>query len=294
MGGLAPAPRLGTPAYPDGMPDMTTQAVAHAHGFGATQRRDHWKIGPLATAVGLLSFVVYSTWAALQGANYEHGPYLSPFYSPLIFGHSEHAWVQLPAGQSQPAWWPGFLPFSAALLVLWAPGLFRFTCYYYRKAYYRSIWMDPVACGVGEARKSYWGEKSLPLVLQNAHRFFAYIAVLFILILSYDAVRSYIWTDPDGSKHFGMGLGSLVLTINPIFLGCYTFGCHSLRHLVGGKKDCFSCGGGVGYARFKLWSGVTRLNEHHQLWAWISLFGVGFADIYVRFIACAGHDVRFF
>jgi hypothetical protein len=283
------------------MPDMTSQAVAHAHGYGATQRRDLWWLGPLATAIGLLAFVVYSTWAAFQGTGYAAAgaPYLSPFYSPLIFAAAgtpgvEHAWVVLPFGQTHPDWWPSFMPFSAALLVLWAPGLFRFTCYYYRKAYYRSIWQDPVACAVGEARKSYWGEKTLPLVLQNLHRFFAYIAVLFIFILGYDAVQSYIWTAPDGSRHFGMGLGSLVLTLNPIFLGLYTFGCHSLRHLVGGKKDCFSCGGGVGYARFKLWSGVTRLNEHHQLWAWVSLFGVGFADIYVRFIACAGHDVRCF
>jgi hypothetical protein len=284
-----------------GMPDMTTQAVAHDHGFGATRRRDHWWLGPLATAIGLLSFVVYSTWAALQGHSFaaDGTPYLSPFYSPLIFAPmhgegAEHAWFHLADGANAPSWWPAFIPFSAALLVLWAPGLFRFTCYYYRKAYYRSIWLDPVACAVGEARTSYWGEKTLPLVLQNAHRFFAYLAVLFIFILAYDAVHSYIWSDGHGGHTFGMGLGSVVLTLNPVFLGAYTFGCHSLRHLVGGKKDCFSCGGGVGYARFTLWSGVTKLNAHHQLWAWISLFWVGFTDIYVRFIACAGHDVRFF
>jgi hypothetical protein len=271
------------------MPDMTSQAVAHQHGFGATARRDSWWLGPLATAIGLLSFVVYSTWAAFQGAHFEYGPYLSPFYSPLIFGSSEHAWIQ-----GTPGWWPTWLPFSAALLVLWAPGGFRLTCYYYRKAYYRSIWMDPVACAVGEPRKGYWGENTLPLILQNAHRYFAYLAVLFIVILSYDAVKSYIWTGPDGAKHFGMGVGSIVLTLNPIFLGCYTFGCHSLRHLVGGKKDCFSCSS-FGQARFRMWSAVSLLNRNHQLWAWVSLFGVGFSDIYVRMVAMGHwHDVRFF
>ncbi len=271
---------------------MTTQAVAHEHGFGATQRRDAWWLGPAATAIGLLTFLVYSTLAALQGTRFEWGPYLSPFYSPLIFGPStsEHAWFHLAPGLTYPTWFP----FSAALLVLWAPGLFRLTCYYYRKAYYRSIWQDPTACAVGEPRTTYWGERTLPLVLQNLHRFFAYLAVLFILVLSYDAVHAYIWTDPaDQSRHFGMGLGSIVLTLNPIFLGLYTFGCHSLRHLVGGKKDCFSCTSG-GHARFKLWSALSVLNRHHQLWAWVSLFWVGFTDVYVRFIACGGHDIQFF
>ncbi len=275
---------------------MTTQAVAHEHGFAATARRDIWWLGPLATAIGLLSFVIYSTWAAFQGANYEAGSYLSPFYSPLIFGptSSEHAWFHLASGQNHPAWWPAWLPFSSALLVLWAPGLFRLTCYYYRKAYYRSIWMDPVACAVGEPRKSYWGENSLPLILQNAHRYMAYIAVLFIGVLGYDAVRSYIWLSEDGNHHFGMGVGSIVLTLNPIFLGCYTFGCHSLRHLVGGKKDCFSCSS-FGEARFRAWSAVTLLNKNHQLWAWVSLFGVGFSDIYVRMVAShVWTDIRFF
>lgn len=273
------------------MPDMTTQAVAHEHGFGATERKDLWWLGPAVTAFGLLAFVCYSTWAAFQGANYEWGPYLSPMYSPLLFGPtgSEHAWVHLPAGQSHPAWFP----WSAALLVLWAPGLFRLSCYYYRKAYYRSIWMDPVACAVGEARSSYWGERTLPLILQNAHRFFAYLAVLFIGILSYDAVCSYIWPVAGGGHRFGMGLGSVVLTLNPLFLGLYTFGCHSLRHLVGGKKDCFSCST-TGKARFRLWSAITVLNQKHQLWAWVSLIWVGFSDIYVRFVAVPGHDIRFF
>jgi hypothetical protein len=276
---------------------------AHAQGFGATARRDPWWIGPLATAVGLLSFVIYSTWAALQGTNFEWGPYLSPFYSPMIIGPpgDAHAWFPLAVGERMPSWWPSFLLFSPALLVLWAPGGFRLTCYYYRKAYYRSIWMDPVACTVGEPRKTYWGENSLPLILQNVHRYFAYLAVIFIVILLKDGFDAYWFPFDasgkpylDGRDHFGMGLGSLVLTLNPIFLGCYTFGCHSLRHLIGGKKDCFSCSS-FGEARFRAWATVSVLNRHHQLWAWVSLFGVGFSDIYVRLVAAGvWHDARFF
>ncbi len=277
--------------------NQTSQAtLPQGTGFGATMRRDTWWLGPAATAVGLLAFVVYSTWAALQGVNYHYQSLLSPFYSPELFGDSPHAWFG-----PKPGWWPAILPFSPALLVLWAPGGFRLTCYYYRKAYYRSIWLDPVACAVGEPRKTYLGENSLPLILQNVHRYFMYLAVIFIGLLTYDGICAYIWpTHADGSAvanggHvFGMSVGSLVLTLNPFCLGCYTFGCHSLRHLVGGKKDCFSCSASS-LARYKAWSLVSVLNRNHQLWAWISLFMVGFSDIYVRLVASGvWKDIRFF
>ena len=59
-------------------------------------------------------------------------------------------------------WWPGWLVFSPAMLILWAPGGFRFTCYYYRGAYYKAFWADPPSCAVGEPRKTYCGERSVP------------------------------------------------------------------------------------------------------------------------------------
>ena len=55
-------------------------------GFGQTMRRDAWWAQPLLTFTVLGAFVVYATWAAFQGEHYEFGPYLSPFYSPLLFG----------------------------------------------------------------------------------------------------------------------------------------------------------------------------------------------------------------
>ena len=83
------------------------------------------------TFLGFSAFIVYSTWAAFQNAYYWHDGLLSPFYSPELFGSSPHAWFG-----GKPTWWPGALPFSPAFLILWAPGLFRFTCCYYRGAYY--------------------------------------------------------------------------------------------------------------------------------------------------------------
>ena len=62
------------------------------HGFGQTRRRDLWWLQPLAVFTGLSIFVIYSTWAAFQGQHYAVGPYLSPMYSPEIFGESSHSW----------------------------------------------------------------------------------------------------------------------------------------------------------------------------------------------------------
>ncbi len=145
-------------------------------GFGKTSRRDTWWAAPLGVFLGLSSFIVYATWAAFQGEHYHFGPYLSPFYSPELWGESPHAWFG-----TRPPWWPALLPFSPALLILPFPGGFRFTCYYYRGAYYKAFWADPPSCAVGEPRKSYLGENSFPLILQNVHRFFMWVAIVFIV-----------------------------------------------------------------------------------------------------------------
>lgn len=253
-------------------------------------RRDTWWVQPLVTFLGLTTFLVYSTWAAFQGAYYWLGAngahYLSPFYSPEIFGSSPHALFG-----SKPGWWPEWLPFSPALFVLWAPAGFRLTCYYYRGAYYKAFWADPLACTVGEPRKTYLGEKYFPLIAQNVHRYFLYIALIFILFLAHDAWKAMWFTGADGVEHFGIGVGTLVLTLNVFFLGGYTFGCHSLRHLVGGFRDEISktpmCA--------KAYSCVGCLNKRHMLWAWMSLFWVGFTDLYIRLCAMGiWHDWRIF
>jgi hypothetical protein len=242
-------------------------------GFGATLRRDAWWVAPALTALVLGSFGVYATWAAWTGAHYEWGPYLSPFYSPLL----------------QPTWWP----LSPAFLILVFPLGFRLTCYYYRKAYYRAFFLDPAGCAVGEPRHDYRGETRLPFVLQNVHRFFMYAAVVFIFILGYDVGLATRWPVngvlPDGMaapgpREFGVGLGTLIMATNVVLLAGYTFGCHSLRHLVGGGVDCFSCARG-GRTRYRLWRGVSALNGRHMAWAWCSLFSVALTDLYIRLCA---------
>ena len=160
-------------------------------------RPDVWWTQPLLVFLGLGAFLVYSTWAAFQGAHYYFGNYVSPFYSPEIFGDSPHSWFG-----PKPAWWPAWLLFSPALLILWAPGGFRLTCYYYRGAYYKGFWADPPACAVGEPRKTYLGERSFPLIMQNVHRYFLYLALVFHRHLSHRCLESDVVRGSGGRKNF--------------------------------------------------------------------------------------------
>jgi hypothetical protein len=245
--------------------------------FAETMRRDAWWVQSLVTFLVLGAFVVYATWAAFQGDHYEYGPYLSPFYSPLLFGDSHHAWLG-----PKPAWWPPALPFSAALLILWAPGGFRLTCYYYRGAYYKAFWADPPACAVGEPRDAYRGEARFPLILQNVHRYFLYLALPFLLVLAWDVVKATRFVDPaTGATEFGIGLGTIILAANTVLLGGYTLGCHALRHVVGGYLDQLS----RRPARKLAYDCVSACNRGHMRWAWASLVMVAFADLYVRLCA---------
>ena len=83
-----------------------------------------------------------------------------------------------------------------------------------------------------------------------------------------------------------VGVGSVVLTINVVLIAGYTFGCHSLRHLVGGGKDCMSCGRHT--ARYEAWKRASWFNARHMQFAWASLLWVMVTDLYVRLVSM-GH-----
>jgi hypothetical protein len=281
---------------------MSSSSLSGGHkpGFRETVRSDNWWVGPALTILVFLSFIVYATWGAFQGQHYwvnsafsaetgeaqqrvdaGFGGYLSPFYSPVLFSKidkpgaapEEHAWF---GDWSNLPYWPGFLEFSPAFLILIFPGAFRFTCYYYRKAYYRSFTGSPPGCAVGaRPQGKYYGETRL-LLFQNLHRYALYFAVGFVFILSWDAFQAFF-----RNGEFGIGVGSLVLTVNACLLAGYTFGCHSFRHLIGGKLNKFSCFA----ARHTAWQGCSWLNQRHMAWAWASLFWVAFTDIYVRLVS---------
>ena len=237
--------------------------------LGQTQRRDAWwvEVIPIILLMGGFSF--YATFRALEGKYYEAWPYLSPFYSPLI--DPSHHWL------------PRFI--TPAMLILAAPLGFRASCYYYRKALYRAFLWDPPACAVSESgKRNYKGETAFPFILQNIHRYFLYLAILFLVFLWHDAYRGFFFVGRLGVMEFGVGLGSLILVANVTLLTLYTFSCHSLRHLVGGKLDCFSCSA-FGPPRHTAWAWLSFLNDRHMRLAWASLISVGLTDFYIRCLA---------
>ncbi len=246
-----------------------------------TLRKDRWWLAPLLTFVVFAAFIVYATWRAFTGDDYYASPYLSPFYSPCLTDRCT-------AGSSdfgQPfSWWN----LSPALVILPFPLGFRFTCYYYRKAYYRAFWLSPPACTVAEPHAKYTGEQRFPLILQNVHRWFWYAAVLVTSVLTFDAILTF----RNAAHEWGhMGLGTVLMMVNVALLWLYTLSCHSCRHIMGGRLRHFS----KHPVRYRLWTGVSKLNRHHAKFAWYSLFSVALVDLYIYLLASGRiADVRFF
>jgi hypothetical protein len=242
-----------------------------AQGFGETKRKDSWAVYPVVQAVVFTICAGYLTfsgvlWGPLFGPQYvEVDNYLSPLFSPLILFPDMPTWL------------------SPGLLILWIPIGFRATCYYYRKAYYRFYFADPPGCAVGEPRahRRFALENALPFVLQNLHRYLLYLAFIPLFFLWIDVFVGFINPDDAGAWQPRVGLGGLVLLVNTVLLTGYSLSCHSLRHLVGGRVDCFSCTR-ARRVRYTLWQRLTDLNRNHMWWAWTSLLTVTLADLYVR------------
>ena len=250
-----------------------------------TLRTDRWWQAPLLTFLGLSAFLVYGFVRIFHDSDYwvEAYHYIAPFYSPCLSqscvpGSSHFLGQPFP---QLPAW------MSPAMIVLILPAGFRATCYYYRKAYYRSFWLSPPACAVPDGHKTYSGETRFPLIFQNVHRYFFYLAVLVAGVLTYDACIAF--HGKDGG--FGVGLGTVILWINVLLIWSYTLGCHSCRNIVGGRLNHFS----RHPLRYFFWTQVSKLNRNHMLFAWLSLFSVIFADAYVWAVASGTiTDFRFY
>ena len=247
-------------------------------------RTDRWWIEPVYTVVGLSAWLIWGLVHTLVIRDYYfvEGPgyhYLTPFFSPCVN-------VECPPdaalfGRWAPSW---VLPYAIVSLPLLL--LFRLTCYYYRRAYYRSYWLSPPACAVPDGHAKYTGETRFPLVMQNLHRYAFYAAVLVSIINTIDAVRSFF-----GTEGFGFGLGNVLLVGNVVLLWAYTISCHSCRHIVGGRLKHFS----KHPVRYRLWTFVSRLNTRHKELAWITLGTLALVDIYILALAAGWFsDLRFF
>ena len=271
-----PAPAAGTP-----LADNPSPPARGGPAGVRPLRQDRWWLQPVISGSVLAAFIVYATWAAFKNADFYARPYISPFYSPCIVSNCTG---RAPTVGIIGTWWP----ISPALAVLIFPLGFRMTCYYYRRAYYRAFWLSPPACAVAEPHKRYSGETRFPLLLQNVHRYFFYFALIFNSILTYDAVMGFRST---AGQWGHMGLGTLVLVVNAVLLWLYTLGCHSCRHIIGGRLKHFS----RHPIRYRAWGIVSKLNAKHMQMAWASLIFVGLTDLYVRLVASGWiSDPRFF
>lgn len=252
---------------------MTTTATrpgggkARAAIAARTLRTDRWWLAPLVTFIGLGAWVTYATVRVFMHKWFfvEQFHYLTPFYSPCltdICGPAAEFGTPLPK----------FFLIPEAALTLPFLLLFRLTCYYYRKAYYRAFWLSPPACAVPDGHKKYTGETRFPLIFQNAHRYAFYAAVIISLINTWDAVRA---------QTTGLGLGNLILWINVIMLWAYTLSCHSCRHIAGGRLKHFS----KHPVRYRFWTVVSKLNTRHMQLAWITLGTLALTDFYIMGLA---------
>jgi hypothetical protein len=250
-------------------------AAPHPSGFLSTLRKDRWWAEPALVAVSLAVFfgwlavsIFLDTWA------FEVGPYLSPVFEPKLWEPSDNIFL------------------SPGLIVVLGPVPFRATCYYYRGAYYRSAFLSPPACAVGDIAKTYKGESRLPFIIQNSHRFFMYAALVFVPILWWGAFEGFglelTWSAPFVQENevggLGIGLGSVLLVLNAYLLTMYTFSCQSLRHIIGGGLNCFSCSN-YRRTRKSIWNRLSDWNARHRTWAWSSLIGIVAVDLYIRLVA---------
>ncbi|ESV57279.1 putative succinate dehydrogenase membrane anchor subunit [Mycobacteroides abscessus MAB_082312_2258] len=183
----------------------------------------------------------------------------------------------------------GELPWFIPMAFISLPFLlaFRLTCYYYRKAYYRSVWQSPTACAVAEPHARYSGETRLPLIMQNIHRYFFYAAAIISVVNTYDAIVAFHSEKTGG---FGFGMGNVILVTNVVLLWVYTLSCHSCRHVTGGRLKHFS----KHPVRYWIWTQVSKLNTRHMLFAWITLGTLILTDLYIMLVASGTiSDMRF-
>ena len=246
-------------------------------GAFTNDRKDNWWFWPVIQGLIIIIFVIYTT---------------ATLFLPKILGKGESGHYLSPIFDIDPTYianligWPKdnvLLP--AALLVLWIPIGYRATCYYMRKIYYRSFFGNPPACatnGVNFRRGKYTGERILPFILNNFHRYFLYAAIV-VALYHWIEISNAFNMGPEGTFQFGIGLGTILIVLDTVLLSLYVLSCHAFRHLLGGGTDCYSCSG-VKKAQHKGWAIISKLNEYHGTFFWLSLISVMVADFYIRLL----------
>jgi len=161
-------------------------------------------------------------------------------------------------------------------------GGFRLTCF----TIARRLRAFFVSAGLRGGRTADQYKARRTCSVQNIHRYFLLCRACVHCDSGYDAIDSYIWPTANGGHTFGEvarwadDRRTLLASIRSL---------HSLRHLVCGNIDCFSCV--AGGRRGQDVKGATRLNETSYVVGLDEPVGVTLADLYVYMVASA--DSRF-
>lgn len=237
-------------------------------GTFTTLRNDKWWLLPLVEDIVIVIFILYTVADMLfgtSGMTYSSNGYVSPIFGINIIPQSFYASLG----------WSSAI--STAWIFIWAPLGFRASCYAERKIYYRGFFATPPACavnGIDVRRGKYTGERALPFILNNFHRYFAYLTFVLMVLQTIDVLVALT---------YGIGIGTILMVITAVFLSFYVYGCHALRHAVGGGRNCYTCGS-VAKVQYKFWRIGTRLNEHHERWFWCSLIMVMVVDLWIHLV----------
>lgn len=180
--------------------------------------------------------------------------------------------------------------YSPTILVVPIAGLFRLTCYAYRKDYYRHIFNHPQSCAADErmdnATRGYSGETTL-FAFNNLHRYLLYAGIALLPFFYYDFYVSVTYFGG-----FVLRFASVLILLNALLLTLWVLSCHAFRHLfAGGNVKCYDCAlkpkARKGFFNFQ-----SMLNKRHEQWAFISLVVIVLVDLYLRAVA-AGWPVDF-
>ena len=138
-----------------------------------------------------------------------------------------------------------------------------------------------------EPHEKYTGETRFPLIMQNLHRYFFYVA---------ESHRDPQHLGrgaglPRHGRRVGFGLGTLIMVVNVVLLWGYTLSCHSCRHIIGGRLKHFS----KHPVRYWVWTQVSKLNKRHMQFAWTTLGTLMLTDLYIMLVSAGVFsDLRFF
>ena len=203
--------------------------------LGSTLRRDAWWTELLPVIIVLGGFGLYATLRAFEGAFYSLGTLSFAFLfsadrsaASLVAAFSRAAGARRPARVSR-----HLLLLPQSLL----PRIFS------RSAGLRRG-------RASQAQISRRDQHFLSSSRMSTATFYTW-PLFFWAFCGTTPIKGFFF---DGQ--FGIGVGSLILLFNVILLSFYTLSCHSLRHLAGGKMDCFSCAT-FGSQRAAAWKGFS-------------------------------------